>query len=726
MAPRYTNSVSNSDHHAPMTAQLSPRNIDNDDDQHNEGGGAGEMSNNKICSVRDVNDNKIIHEGWIRRVLQRILSLNTSSSPQQSASYRKYYQGTAGMILTAVAYALCKRGGGRGKRWIILSFISFLNSAKKKNNNNNNNNNNEKKLQNVRQFPGYINLGVQFSNSLRSLLINFLRRPDYAYAEQASLSLLRTAAQHGVVKCALIGATEIIFSTHEGWKRTEFPSQILQTEMIDLLSRHGSDVSTLPKSFGSKAAPLILTALPFVYLAFAYRMFKGIKDGNLDDEDFFSSKLLTTPKGNTNAIGNKNIITFSDVAGLDNILPEVREIVSYLQSPSGYHSLGAMPPRGILLHGEPGTGKTLLAKAVAGEAECDAFCVCSGSDFCEMYVFLIEHFFFISYTCTTYVLQKISNQPSLSLFHSQFNRFLCNIESYHNTSTSTLINNNNNNNKQFIRYVGRGAARVRKLFKEARKVALKNYDRKQRLKQGRWLPSWGLTAKHVDTGKKEEKKDNSCLRPATAIIFIDELDALAKSRSYDGITSSNDERDQTLNQLLTEMDGFQTNKVSATVSNNSDNDVPVTVIVIAATNIPNVLDPAILRRFDRQIHVPFPDNRGRMEILKVHAAKTRCRFSTICWDYLAEQTPNFSGSDLKQVVNDAALLAVRGGSKHIEQGHLLQAIQRARTMKVRKNSIGRGMISSSSNNHNANQESKEPPLLHPFSWYSESEDHGRR
>jgi len=657
MAPRYTNSVSNSDHHAPMTAQLSPRNIDNDDDQHNEGGGAGEMSNNKICSVRDVNDNKIIHEGWIRRVLQRILSLNTSSSPQQSASYRKYYQGTAGMILTAVAYALCKRGGGRGKRWIILSFISFLNSAKKKKKNNNNNN--EKKLQNVRQFPGYINLGVQFSNSLRSLLINFLRRPDYAYAEQASLSLLRTAAQHGVVKCALIGATEIIFSTHEGWKRTEFPSQILQTEMIDLLSRHGSDVSTLPKSFGSKAAPLILTALPFVYLAFAYRMFKGIKDGNLDDEDFFSSKLLTTPKSNTNAIGDKNIISFSDVAGLDNILPEVREIVSYLQSPSGYHSLGAMPPRGILLHGEPGTGKTLLAKAVAGEAECDAFCVCSGSDFCEM-------------------------------------------------------------------YVGRGAARVRKLFKEARKVALKNYDRKQRLKQARWLPSWGLTAKHADTGKKEENKDNSCLRPATAIIFIDELDALAKSRSYDGITSSNDERDQTLNQLLTEMDGFQTNKVSATVSNNSDNDVPVTVIVIAATNIPNVLDPAILRRFDRQIHVPFPDNRGRMEILKVHAAKTRCRFSTICWDYLAEQTPNFSGSDLKQVVNDAALLAVRGGSKHIEQGHLLQAIQRARTMKVRKNSIGRGMISLSSNNHNANQESKEPPLLHPFLWYSESEDHGRR
>ncbi|MGK3744150.1 MAG: hypothetical protein ACI90V_011010 [Bacillariaceae sp.] len=389
MAPRYTNSVSNSNHHnnAPLTA-LPPRNIDNDNDQHNEGGGTGEISTNKICSVRDAND-KIIHpEGWIRRVLSLITS---SSCSQQSGSYRKYYQGTAGMILTAVAYTLYKRGGGRGRRWFFLTFISFLNSAK--------NNNNEKKPQNnVRQFPGCTNLGgVQFSNRLRSFFINFLRRPDYVYAEQASLSLLRTAAQDGVVKRALIGATEIIFSTNEGWKRTEFPSEILQNEMIDLLSRHGSDISTLPKSFGSKAAPLILTALPFVYLAFAYRMFRGIQNGNLDDEDFFSSKLLTTPKSNTNAIGDKKILSFSDVAGLDNILPEVREIVSYLQNPSGYHSLGAMPPRGILLHGAPGTGKTLLAKAVAGEAECDAFCVCSGSDFCEMYVLFDRTVFVFSF-----------------------------------------------------------------------------------------------------------------------------------------------------------------------------------------------------------------------------------------------------------------------------------------------------------------------------------------
>jgi len=181
------------------------------------------------------------------------------------------------------------------------------------------------------------------------------------------------------------------------------------------------------------------------------------------------------------------------------------------------------------------------------------------------------------------------------------------------------------------------------------------------------------------------------------------------------------------------MDGFQTDNVSVTVRNNSSYDDNVTVIVIAATNRPDVLDPAILRRFDRQVHVPFPDSRGRMDILKVHAAKTRCRFSTIHWDYLSEQTPNFSGSDLKQVVNDAALLAVRQESKHIEQGHLLRAIQRSRTMKVQKKNIGRSLVYSSSpmstsqhKYYSVNQEGKEPPLLHPFLWYSEAEGQGRK
>ena len=184
-----------------------------------------------------------------------------------------------------------------------------------------------------------------------------------------------------------------------------------------------------------------------------------------------------------------------------------------------------------------------------------------------------------------------------------------------------------------------------------------------------------------------------------------------------------------MNQLLTEMDGFfETKNTSLTTSGVSDSRYPVIIIVIAATNRAEVLDPAILRRFDRQIYVPYPDCKGRMDILRVHAAKTHCRFSTIHWHHLAEQTPHFSGSDLKQVVNDAALLAVRQQSKHIEQGHLLQAIQRARAMKVQKNNdagLHPNVPLRQYRSRNARQDDKEPPLLHPFLWHSEAGDHGR-
>ncbi|KAL3902868.1 MAG: hypothetical protein SGARI_005640, partial [Bacillariaceae sp.] len=197
-------------------------------------------------------------------------------------------------------------------------------------------------------------------------------------------------------------------------------------------------------------------------------------------------------------------------------------------------------------------------------------------------------------------------------------------------------------------------------------------------------------------------------RPPTAIIFIDELDALAKSRSS-GLMSSNDERDQTLNQLLTEMDGFFDRS-----SGRHSNDIEslVTIIVIGATNRPEMLDPAILRRFDRQIYVHAPNAAGRQEILKIHAAKTKCRFSTIHWEYLSDQTHGFSGSDLKQVVNDAALLAVRQKSKYVEQGHLIQAIQRAKTSKVQR--VG-GFSPGGGGTDGSNREN-EPPLLHPFLW----------
>lgn len=207
-----------------------------------------------------------------------------------------------------------------------------------------------------------------------------------------------------------------------------------------------------------------------------------------------------------------------------------------------------------------------------------------------------------------------------------------------------------------------GAARVRSLFERARSMAIRKH-------QGAlsWLSSFGVHAKNLTRDK----------RPPIAIIFIDELDALAKSRSS-GITS-NDEREQTLNQLLTEMDGFA-----------SSSETTTTIIVIAATNRADVLDPAILRRFDRQIHVPYPDQFGRRDILKIHARKIICNIDQINWEHLAshEMTGRFSGSDLRNVVNDAALLAVRDKSRSVRQTHFDHAIRRARAMKVNTSSMG--------------------------------------
>lgn len=470
---------------------------------------------------------------------------------------------------------------------------------------------------------------------LSTNLFRLLRRPDYATAKEVSLSMLRIAAMDGQVQKAYIGPTKVVFSTRQQqqqgqgvWNRTTLPTiPGIQSTMIDLLSNGGcDDISALPESFASQMVTPLLAALPFVYLAFVYRLLKHMRDGGIDGDggsSFLSTRLLGTIGGS----GNNNRPSaprtrFSDVAGLDTILPEVQEIVSYLRHPGGYHALGAEPPRGILLHGPPGAGKTLLARAVAGEADCDAFIACSGSDFCEL-------------------------------------------------------------------YVGRGASRVRSLFQEARRVARKRHHQTL-TSTNRWFASlWPNSSTCGNNGRLNpnrhcDRSDN-IQRPATAIIFIDELDALAKNRSHGGILNSNDERDQTLNQLLTEMDGFFEDGLSKKVGGGNDDydddDDRVTIIVIGATNRAQVLDPAILRRFDRQIYVPYPDMDGRKAILKIHAFKTRCRFSTVNWDYLAEQTANFSGSDLRQVVNDAALLAVRQKKERVDQSHLIQAIQRAPSWK---------------------------------------------
>jgi cell division protease FtsH len=234
-------------------------------------------------------------------------------------------------------------------------------------------------------------------------------------------------------------------------------------------------------------------------------------------------------------------VTFSDVAGVDEAKEEVGELVEFLRDPGKFQKLGGKIPRGVLMVGSPGTGKTLLAKAIAGEAKVPFFTI-SGSDFVEM-------------------------------------------------------------------FVGVGASRVRDMFEQAKKHA-------------------------------------------PCIIFIDEIDAVGRLRGA-GLGGGHDEREQTLNQLLVEMDGFDTTEG---------------VILIAATNRPDVLDPALLRpgRFDRQVVVNRPDVRGRAEILNVHTKKVPIS-SDVDMERIARGTPGFSGADLENLVNEAALWAARLDKKSVDQ-----------------------------------------------------------
>ena len=224
-------------------------------------------------------------------------------------------------------------------------------------------------------------------------------------------------------------------------------------------------------------------------------------------------------------------VTFEDVAGSDEAKQELQEVVEFLKEPEKFAALGARIPKGVLMVGSPGTGKTLLAKAVAGEAGAPFFSI-SGSEFVEM-------------------------------------------------------------------FVGVGASRVRDLFEQA-------------------------------------KKNAPC------IIFIDEIDAVGRHRGA-GMGGGNDEREQTLNQILVEMDGF---------------DSDTTVIVIAATNRPDILDPALLRpgRFDRTIVVDRPDRRGREAILEVHALRQTARARTVDLNVISKQTPGMVGADLENLLNEAAIL----------------------------------------------------------------------
>ena len=299
----------------------------------------------------------------------------------------------------------------------------------------------------------------------------------------------------------------------------------------------------------------LMTIAPFVILAlFTFFILRQAQSGGSQALSFGRSRAKMMSE-------NRPKVTFADVAGVDEAKEELAEIVDFLKYPKKYQALGARIPKGVLLLGPPGSGKTLLARAIAGEAGVPFFSI-SGSDFVEM-------------------------------------------------------------------FVGVGASRVRDLFDQAKKSA-------------------------------------------PCIVFIDEIDAVGRQRGA-GLGGGHDEREQTLNQLLVEMDGFDQN---------------TGVILIAATNRPDVLDPALLRpgRFDRQIVVDRADFRGRQKILEVHA-RNKPLSREVALETLAKRTPGFSGADLENLLNEAALLAARKNKNIIEMVDCDEAIDRVMVGPERKSTV---------------------------------------
>jgi cell division protease FtsH len=318
--------------------------------------------------------------------------------------------------------------------------------------------------------------------------------------------------------------------------------------LVELVTAAGADVEVDSQAPKQAVRAVSTFLLPLMILAnlFALLFSAGRGGGSgIGDVQMFG----TIGKGK--AKKGASSVTFDDVAGADEAVAELREVRDYLVNPARYKELGATPPKGVLLVGPPGCGKTLLAKAIAGEAGVPFFSV-AGAEFVES-------------------------------------------------------------------LVGVGAARVRDLFARVRAVA-------------------------------------------PAIVFIDELDAAGRKRGHGGGGGGSDEREQTLNQMLVEMDGF---------------DVSAGVVVIGATNRPDILDPALLRpgRFDRHVTVDQPDAGGRQEILELHA-KGKPINETVDFSYLARRTPGFSGADLANVINEAALLTIRDERKSIEMTELEEAVQR--------------------------------------------------
>jgi cell division protease FtsH len=380
--------------------------------------------------------------------------------------------------------------------------------------------------------PFYKNLALWLVISLMMILLFNLFSQPRTTQEKVTFSDFLAAVERGEVREVTIQGHNIYgrYSNRKEFK-TFAPSY---PDLIKALREKDVTISAKPEDDNPWYMTVLISWFPMILLIGFWIFFmRQMQAGGTKAMSFGKAraKLLTE---------KQQKVTFVDVAGIDESKEELQEIIEFLRDPKKFTKLGGRIPKGVLLVGAPGTGKTLLARAIAGEANVPFFSI-SGSDFVEM-------------------------------------------------------------------FVGVGASRVRDLFIQ---------------------------------GKKH----------APCIIFIDEIDAVGRHRGA-GLGGGHDEREQTLNQLLVEMDGFESNEG---------------VIIVAATNRPDVLDPALLRpgRFDRQVVVPRPDVKGREEILKVHTRKTPLS-ENVNLSILSRGTPGFTGADLENLVNEAALLAARRGKSKVE------------------------------------------------------------
>ncbi|WP_025209651.1 ATP-dependent zinc metalloprotease FtsH [Hippea sp. KM1] len=366
---------------------------------------------------------------------------------------------------------------------------------------------------------------------LMILLFNLFNNKNYTYA-RLSYTKLISLIDSGKVKKANFEGNDVYVITKDGKRYKSYVPEV--KEIADKLANSGVAVNIKPPQNNSLLTNILIYWAPMIVFIFLWFYFMNQMNKG--------GKALSFGKSNARMFVSdpKNRITFKDVAGIDEVKDELLELIEFLKNPKKFTKIGAKIPKGVLLVGAPGTGKTLVAKAVAGEAGVPFFTI-SGSDFVEM-------------------------------------------------------------------FVGVGASRVRDLFNQAK-------------------------------------------RNAPCIVFIDEIDAVGRQRGA-GVGGGNDEREQTLNQLLVEMDGFQTD---------------TNIIVMAATNRPDVLDPALLRpgRFDRRIVVPKPDVKGRLEILKVHTRKIPLG-DDVDLEVIAKSTSGFVGADLANLVNEAALIAARRNKSKVE------------------------------------------------------------